>query len=177
MSSIAGNTGNTNPSIYIPRVFANIHWKRVKTIFEEKDIGCVDRVDMVNKENSKGEKYKRVFIHFKSWNDNENANSIRDKIVSGETVQFIYQEPWYWNISLNKLPKPDFNKDKDKKENKGKKDKKEKKSGKEKNNDKSEIAELKKMLKAQSKQMKQLQKMITTSGGGGGGGGGEESDK
>ena len=58
---MAFEPNRTNPSICVPRVFPNITWKRVKEVFEELGLGEVERVDMVNKTNDKGEKFKRVF--------------------------------------------------------------------------------------------------------------------
>lgn len=96
----------TEPSICIPRVFANIPWRFVKEKFEEDfKYGEVDRVDMVLKENDKGEKYKRVFVHFKKWNDVVD----RDRILSGEEVQVVYNDPWFWKITKSRIDKPERN--------------------------------------------------------------------
>merc|ERR1712146_103803 len=104
---MANNTGN--PSIYIPRVFPNMTPARVKRVFEELfKAKCVDRVDMVAKQNKDGEDYKRVFIHLKYWP--KSAESTRDKLAEGETVQVVYKEPWYWKCVASKLPKPNFEK-------------------------------------------------------------------
>ncbi len=78
-SIISSTADKSCPSLCIPRVFSNIHWKRVKSVFDELKIGVIDRVDMVNKENAKGEKFKRVFIHFKTWNDTDQADEVRTK--------------------------------------------------------------------------------------------------
>lgn len=98
------------PSICIPRVFPNITWQRVKGIFEELGLGTVDRVDMVNKTNDKGQKFKRVFVHFKQWNSDETAQQVREKLLGGDQVKIVYDEPWFWKIAMSTAPRPEFEK-------------------------------------------------------------------
>lgn len=95
------------PSICIPRVFSNISWGRVKGIFEKLGLGEVDRVDMVNKKNEKGESYKRVFVHFKKWATTDEARQCREKLISGDQVKIVYDEPWYWKISASNVARPE----------------------------------------------------------------------
>ena len=54
----------SSPSICIPRVFRNITWQRVRYIFDELNLGKIDRIDMVQKKNEKGETFNRVFCAF-----------------------------------------------------------------------------------------------------------------
>ena len=107
---MASNT--TNPSICIPRVFPNIDWKRVKNVFEELGMGEVERVDMINKVNDKGEKFKRVFVHFKKWNDDPTTRQVKSKLLSGDSVKVVYDDPWFWKVFLSHVPKPTFEKKK-----------------------------------------------------------------
>lgn len=100
----------SSPSICIPRVFPNITWQRVKTIFEDLGLGTVDRVDMVNKTNDKGQRFKRVFVHFKNWNDNDVAQQVREKLLAGEQLKIIYDDPWFWKVAMSTAPRPDFTK-------------------------------------------------------------------
>ncbi len=98
----------TEPSVCIPRVFDNIPWRVVKDKFENTfGYGLVDRVDMVPKVDDKGEKFKRVFIHFKEWNvKHERIKGIREMLLKGEEVYETYQEPWFWKFSASRLEKP-----------------------------------------------------------------------
>ena len=107
---MASNT--TNPSICIPRVFPNIDWKRVKNVFEELGMGEVERVDMINKVNDKGQKFKRVFVHFKKWNDDPTTRQVKSKLLSGDSVKVVYDDPWFWKVFLSHVPKPTFEKKK-----------------------------------------------------------------
>jgi hypothetical protein len=101
-----------NLSLCIPRVFPNITWKRVKDVFEELGLGQVDRVDMINKSNEKGEQFKRVFIHFKHWNNNKATNAVKTKLESGDFVKVVYDDPWFWKVYKSDAPKPVFEKKK-----------------------------------------------------------------
>lgn len=103
---MAFEPNRTNPSICVPRVFPNITWKRVKEVFEELGLGEVERVDMVNKTNDKGEKFKRVFVHFKRWNKNKTAQSVKEKLLSGDSVKVVYDDPWFWKVFVSNAPKP-----------------------------------------------------------------------
>lgn len=107
---MASNTSSDNISICVPRVFPNITWKRVKDAFEELELGKVERVDMVNKTNDKGEKFKRVFVHFKYWNNNETAQAVKDKLMKGDSIKVVYDDPWFWKVYKSNAPKPTFDK-------------------------------------------------------------------
>jgi hypothetical protein len=94
------NTTNTNmPSLCIPRVFPNIDEKRIRKIFDELQIGNIERIDIINKQTEKGEKYNRVFIHFNLWYNNSNANQVRDRLLNGKDIKIIYDDPWFWKVS------------------------------------------------------------------------------
>lgn len=100
---------NNNPSLCIPRVFPNITWKRVKDVFEDLGLGEVERVDMVNKTNRDGERFKRVFVHFKRWNRNDTALQVKEKVLSGDSIKVVYDDPWFWKVFKSNAPKPEWN--------------------------------------------------------------------
>lgn len=89
-------------SLCIPRVFLNIDEKRIRKIFNELHLGEIQRIDIVNKITEKGEKFNRVFIHFKSWFENENAKNARERLMNGKDIKIIYDEPWFWKISASR---------------------------------------------------------------------------
>ena len=95
------------PSLCIPRVFPNLTWKYIKDVIEGQGWGEVERVDVVKKENDKGEKFNRVFIHFKKWNEDEETMKVRNELI-GETkgVKLVYDEPWFWIIRKSNVPRP-----------------------------------------------------------------------
>jgi hypothetical protein len=90
------------PSMCIPRAFKNITRERVIAVFKELDLGIIERVDMISKENEKGEKFQRIFIHLKKWSGSANSNRAREMLLSGKEIKIVYDDPWFWKISANK---------------------------------------------------------------------------
>ena len=89
----------STPSLCIPRVFTNIKEERIRRIFDELKLGEIERVDIVPKMTEKGEKFNRVFIHFKRWGTDGNAEKARQRLLNGQDIKIIYGEPWFWKIS------------------------------------------------------------------------------
>jgi hypothetical protein len=90
---------STVPSLCIPRVFLNIDENRIRHIFNELDMGVIQRIDIVNKTTEKGEKFNRVFLHFARWFDTENAVIARERLLEGKEIKIIYDDPWFWKVS------------------------------------------------------------------------------
>lgn len=90
-----------NISLCIPRVFLNIDETRIRNIFNELDLGEIDRIDIIKTSHSlqADKKFNRVFIHFKQWFDSENSNSARERLQNGKEIKIIYDEPWFWKVS------------------------------------------------------------------------------
>jgi len=95
------------PSVCIPRTFSDVTWRKVRDIFEQV-VGekCVERVDMVNKINPRGKPYQCVFIHLKEWPNNDFALQIRERLINGEDIKIVYDEPWFWKCTASRTPKP-----------------------------------------------------------------------
>jgi hypothetical protein len=87
------------PVLCIPRVYPNISEGRIRKIFDDLDMGTLERVDIVSKTSEKGDKFNRVFVHFKKWNNSENSNIARERLLNGKEIKIIYDEPWFWKIS------------------------------------------------------------------------------
>jgi hypothetical protein len=71
-------------------------------------INFIEKVDLIEKKNEKGECYKRAFIHFRNWNKltSRNAKLIWDRLHSGEIVKIMHKQPNYWKCSLSRVPRP-----------------------------------------------------------------------
>jgi hypothetical protein len=87
------------PSLCIPRVFINITETKIRKVFEELEMGKIERVDIVPKTSERGEKFNRIFIHFSRWNSEGNAGLAREQLLNGKEIKIIYDEPWFWKIS------------------------------------------------------------------------------
>ena len=90
------------PSMCIPRVYPNISEGRIRKIFDELNIGVIDRVDIVSKTTEKGERFNRVFIHMDRWFNNSNACVARERLLGGKDIKIIYDDPWFWKVSAYK---------------------------------------------------------------------------
>lgn len=97
-------------SLCIPRVFPNITVERITGVIESTGFGKVERVDLIQKTNEKGDKFQRAFIHLESWDNTSEAVYHRNEIESGRMVKIVYDHPWFWLIGKSFAPKPDFNK-------------------------------------------------------------------
>ena len=95
---------SSNPSLCIPRVFPNIDEKRIRRIFNELNLGVIQRVDIVNKTTEKGEKFNRVFIHFQEWFTNSNATTAKERLLNGKEIKIVYDDPWFWKVSAYRVP-------------------------------------------------------------------------
>ena len=95
------------PSICIPRVFANISDARVNAIFRELNLGTVERVDNIQIERDGEDPYQRVFVHFTKWADSEQAIDVRARLLRGEQIKVVYDDPWWWLLSASRVARPE----------------------------------------------------------------------
>lgn len=109
MSATSNNTilADNEPSICIPRVFANIDRKRIHNVFQSLfGPNAISQIDMVKRTSDNGEEYNRVFLHFNKWPKTLDAQKVRQKLLSGEKVKVVYDEPWFWYMSASKVERP-----------------------------------------------------------------------
>ena len=97
-----------NPSICIPRAFKNIPHKVFKETFNTvlEDDKCINRIDLVEKRDKEGKLFHRIFIHLNYWPKNKTANFMKKKLCEGKKIKIVYKEPWFWQCSMSRLPKP-----------------------------------------------------------------------
>ena len=87
------------PSICIPRVFSNISDRRIFAIFRELRMGFVEKIDLVPRVGKDGKEYNMVFVHFRNWFTNDViATAMRNRLLGGEQVKIVYDEPWFWKV-------------------------------------------------------------------------------
>ena len=102
----------THPSICIPRTFPTIRGEQTKRAvfktFRDLRIGFIDRIDTVHKTDKNGERFCTVYVHLK-WNmDNKLARDTRQKLVDGQEIKVVYDEPWFWKCTASRVEKPEF---------------------------------------------------------------------
>jgi hypothetical protein len=89
-------------SLCIPRVFTNITELQIRKIFEELELGQIERIDIVPKFYSNGDQFNRVFIHIQKWFNNQNAIHAQERLSLGMEIKVIYDDPWFWKVSAYK---------------------------------------------------------------------------
>jgi hypothetical protein len=92
------------PSLCIPRVAANVDEILIRNTFDSLKFGRIQRVDIIVPRSEKTDQFKRVYIHFSRWFSGEETNSVRSKFILGEEIKIVYDFPWYWKVSANKVP-------------------------------------------------------------------------
>ncbi len=107
-------TFNNKLSIFIPRVLSEwANEESIMNIFKKLDIGEVERVDFVEKQDNRyvardcinNYIYYQAFVHFKEWSDTRISRNIQDKIFNPEQVaKIVYDDPKYWIILKNNNP-------------------------------------------------------------------------
>ena len=92
-------------SVCIPWVFNNIGYRRIKKHFIEAKLGFVERVDVI----PAGD-HKRAFVHFRpnSWNmRDQTARAALTALQEGKKIKLVYEEPWFWLVSISGSERPD----------------------------------------------------------------------
>jgi hypothetical protein len=87
-------------SVCIPRVFDNIGWRRIKSVFVTLNWGYVERVDVVQTRHG-----RRAFVHFSPGRFTNKR--ILEQLRAGKQVQILYDDPWFWKVSLSRSRKPE----------------------------------------------------------------------
>ena len=113
MPTTAAEANRIGVSICIPRVFNNINHRRIKSWFIQnlRSWGFVERVDVVPVFKDGRQVHKRAYVHyavgkFNIKADDGSGNKIIDALVGGDTIQVVYDDPWYWKLSLSRAARP-----------------------------------------------------------------------
>ena len=98
----------TEPSICIPRTLDNVNWRDIKDTFEKLfGKGTVDRVDIVSDKRNNSS-FCRIFVHMRYWPmNNPEAVEFRQKLMDGQTVQVVYDNPWFWKCAKSRAARPE----------------------------------------------------------------------
>jgi hypothetical protein len=71
-------------------------------------IGIIDRIDTVHKTDKNGERFCTVYIHMKRWNvTSQLARETRQKLLDGQEIKIVYDEPWFWKCTASNMEKPE----------------------------------------------------------------------
>jgi hypothetical protein len=92
---------STAISLCIPRVFNNITEAKVYNVFNKLNIGKIHSINMIVRTNKKNKMVKCVFINFDYWYLNEQSQ-MRNQLLSGKEIKIVYDDPWFWNVSIKR---------------------------------------------------------------------------
>ena len=92
----------TTLSLCIPRLSMDIKEQFIRQTFNKLNLGKIGKIDLIVKRNDNGTNFKRAFIHYISWNNNENALYVKSRLDNDKDIKVVYDEPWYWKVSLNR---------------------------------------------------------------------------
>jgi len=102
---------NSDPAkgiiLVIPRVFPNVRWRRIRQVFIDLNWGFIERVDIIP---IQGGKFKRAFVYFAPgrWNTRDpEVMAALDALRNGHQVKIIYDDPWYWKVSISRSKRPE----------------------------------------------------------------------
>ena len=97
-------------TLCIPRVNFGITEPFVRNIFNSLNIGVIGRIDLIKKQNEKGgQQFIRIFVHINKWYNNETSNMAKERLLNGKDIKIIYDDPWFWKVSVYKdLPPTNY---------------------------------------------------------------------
>jgi hypothetical protein len=82
-------------NICIPRINNTIQRGFIQKTLYKLNIGDVKSIKIVGS----GDK-RTVFINFNRWYDNVRANYIYGRLVKEESVNIVYEFPWFWKCVM-----------------------------------------------------------------------------
>ena len=98
-----------NPILFVPRVHHTMTEEEAFKVFKELKLGYVKQIDLpvVNK----GDKVigKRMYVRFRKWFKNDEAEDMRKRIWEGDKVRIMYNKPFYWDVVKSDVPMPSAN--------------------------------------------------------------------
>ena len=108
-NGIGANTSRLSCIQYLhPIVYNNIG----KTGFEQLETGFPYRGRLV-KNHKTGNKANKVFVHFNAMTHRSRDPTINqtiERILEGDVVKIMYDDPWFWNISQSRSKRPAYHK-------------------------------------------------------------------
>jgi hypothetical protein len=88
----------TRESLCIPRIESTVKREYIFKKLCMLKIGYIQKMTEIPLKNNPD--YKRVLIRIQ-WNDSEKTNKIRERLGQGDSINFVYDMPWFWKISYS----------------------------------------------------------------------------
>lgn len=92
-------------SVYIPRI--SVEWAQeaaIANVFHRNELGVVERVDLVCKQDIDGNTYYQAFVHMVWW-DTDYSRNIQSRIADpSRQARIVHDDPNYWILLKNNNP-------------------------------------------------------------------------
>ena len=93
-----------NISLFIPFVFPSFTKTYITRAFA--DVGDVERVDLVAKQDRDGKSFNAVYVHFKEWYNTLDNRRLQTNILGHGEGQFYHDNSkYFWTVLQNKTTK------------------------------------------------------------------------
>ena len=92
------------PSVCIPRVSQRITKDYIVSIFNKLDWGELEAIHII----PKGDGNQIVIDYKKSRIINKKTASIRGKLLAGEIIKVVHNEPWFWKCGASRYTKQKY---------------------------------------------------------------------
>ena len=90
-----------HPVLCIPKVHSTVSNKHIQTTIRELGLGVIDRF-YINDVVYHNTKCKKVYIHYKYWNQQPWIQSLRQRLLDGGHFKVFYNQPRYWICSATR---------------------------------------------------------------------------
>jgi len=97
------------PSLFIHFAYPNVTEEMVSRTLDELDLGSIREISFKPATNKKDEHGNSIAVHFDRWLINPTADKVRQKLISGMSVNINYNPKSYWKvIAFQQKSKPEI---------------------------------------------------------------------
>lgn len=92
------STTSSYESLCIPRIESSIKREYIFKKLCQLKIGFIQKMTEIPLKNNPD--YKRIMIRIQ-WNDSDKSRKIRERLIKGESINYVFDMPWFWKISFS----------------------------------------------------------------------------
>lgn len=88
----------SQPSLFIHFAYSNVTEEMVSRTLNELDLGNIKEISFKPSVNKKEEHGNSIAVHFDRWFRNPQADKVRQKMISGMSININYNPKSYWKV-------------------------------------------------------------------------------
>ena len=88
----------SQPSLFIHFAYQNVTEEMVRRTLDALDLGTIKEISFKPSINKKEENGNSIAIHFDRWFRNMQADKVREKIITGKSIDINYTAKSYWKV-------------------------------------------------------------------------------